>query len=195
MPTSVLSAFITFTLITAFTPGPNNILAFSAGNQFGLKKCVPIIAGICTGFLCVMAICGIAVISASTVSDHIVGWMRYIGSIYTFWLAWKVANPTASKNIEVNNHTGFTRGFILQFVNVKIIIYGLTAFSGFITPYYTSKLETSVFVIILSVIGSSGVITWAVAGSVLQKILQKHSGTINVIMGMMLVACAISILV
>ena len=195
MPTSVLSAFLTFTLITAFTPGPNNILAFSAGNQFGLNKCVPIIAGICTGFLCVMAICGIAVISASTVSDHIVGWMRYIGSIYTFWLAWKVANPTASKNIEINSHTGFTRGFILQFVNVKIIIYGLTAFSGFITPYYTSKLETSVFVLILSVIGSSGVITWAVAGSALQKILQTYTGTINAIMGMMLVACAINMIV
>lgn len=195
MPASVLSAFLTFSIITAFTPGPNNILAFSTGTQYGLKRCAPIIAGICTGFLCVMAICGLVVISASTVSDHFVTWMRYIGSMYILWLAWKVAFPAPQDTIADNVYPGFTRGFILQFVNIKIIIYGLTAFSGFITPYYSSNIETLSFVIILSIIGSFAVITWAIAGSALQKIFQKHAVVVNAIMGIMLVACAISITV
>lgn len=191
MPASVLSAFLTFTIITAFTPGPNNILAFSTGAQYGLKRCAPIIAGICAGFLCVMAICGLAVVSASTVSDHFVRWMRYVGTMYILWLAWKVAFPAPQDTITGNDYPGFARGFILQFVNIKIIIYGLTAFSCFITPYYNSNIETLSFVIILSIIGSSGVITWAITGSALQRIFQRHAVVVNAIMGIMLIACAI----
>lgn len=195
MPTTVLSAFLTFTMITAFTPGPNNILAFSAGNQYGLKKCSPIIAGICTGFLCVMALCGMAVVSASAVSEHVIKWMRYIGSIYILWLAWKVAFPAHQVSTESSIYPGFIRGFVLQFINIKIIIYGLTAFSGFIIPYYNSSIAISAFVIILSIVGCSGVIAWAVAGFALQKVLQKHPAVINSVMGIMLVACAISIMI
>ena len=195
MPASVLSAFLTFTIITAFTPGPNNILAFSSGTQYGLKRSAPIIAGSCTGFLCVMAICGLAVITASTISDQFVTWMRYIGTIYIIWLAWKVAFPAPQNTTTGNNSLGFTRGFILQFVNIKIIIYGLTAFSGFIIPHYNSDIAILSFVIILSIIGNAGVITWAILGFALQKIFQSHAVVINAIMGIMLIACAISMVV
>ena len=58
MTASSLSAFLAFTLITAFTPGPNTILSLSTGVQRGFRGSVPVLLGIGAGFLCVMFLCG-----------------------------------------------------------------------------------------------------------------------------------------
>lgn len=68
MPASVLSAFFVFTFITAITPGPNNILALTTGGRAGFRGSIPVLAGICGGFFCVMAICGVLSFSFSVLS-------------------------------------------------------------------------------------------------------------------------------
>ena len=40
-----------FWFVTAFTPGPNNIVASYSGFNFGIKKTIPHILGVTLGFL------------------------------------------------------------------------------------------------------------------------------------------------
>ena len=42
------------------SPGPNNILLLSSSSRHGLKKCLPLEAGIMTGLLTVMLLVGLA---------------------------------------------------------------------------------------------------------------------------------------
>ena len=128
MPASVLSAFFVFTFITAITPGPNNILALTTGGRAGFRGSIPVLAGICGGFFCVMAICGVLSFSFSVLSASFLQIMRYVGSAYLLWLAWKTAMPKAGGNSVGRADAGFMTGFVLQFVNVKIMVYGMTAF-------------------------------------------------------------------
>lgn len=194
MPTSVLSAFLTFTFITAFTPGPNNILALSSGSRYGFRGSTPIVAGICTGFLCVMIVCGVTAFSISVLSDRVITVMKYVGCAYIIWLAWKIATENITNTDTAQTKTGFLSAFILQFVNIKIIIYGLAAFSSFVLPYYDSSMAVILFILVLTLIGSAGVLTWALVGSALQRFFARHARVTNVIMAVMLLGCAVSLL-
>lgn len=194
MPAAVLSAFLAFTFITAFTPGPNNILALSCGSRYGLRKSASIITGICFGFFCVMVLCGVAALSLSSLSELFIGVMKYLGCAYIIWLAWKVGIAETEDSADAGTKESFASGFILQFVNIKIIIYGLAAFSGFVLPYYDSYLAVFVFMLVLSLIGSAGILAWALAGSVLRRFFSVHARIANAVMGVMLFGCAVSLL-
>lgn len=194
MSAAVLSAFLTFTFITAFTPGPNNILALSSGSRYGFRGSATIIAGICAGFLCVMIICGITAFSLSVLSDRLITVMKYVGCAYIIWLAWKVATASTTDSDTAQARTGFLSAFILQFVNIKIIIYGLAAFSGFVLPYYDSYLAVIGFILVLTMIGSAGVLAWALVGSALQRFFVRHARMTNTVMGIMLLGCAVSLI-
>lgn len=193
MPLSVIATFLTFTVITAFTPGPNNILALSSGSRYGFKGCMPVVAGICLGFLCVMAACGAMSLYVSEVSGNVIIVMKYVGCLYIVWLAWSVATSDNGKQSAEQKSSGFIEGLILQFVNVKIIIYGLTAFTAFVLPYYGSVTEILCATLVLTFIGSAGVVTWALAGSVLQTFLVRHAKVANTVMGLMLLGCAVNL--
>ncbi|EKG0290906.1 hypothetical protein O1M57_003631, partial [Escherichia albertii] len=45
MTPTLLSAFWTYTLITALTPGPNNILALSSATSHGFRQSTRVLAG------------------------------------------------------------------------------------------------------------------------------------------------------
>lgn len=57
MTPTLLSAFWTYTLITAMTPGPNNILALSSATSHGFRQNTRVLAGMSLGFLIVMLLC------------------------------------------------------------------------------------------------------------------------------------------
>lgn len=120
--------------------------------------------------------------------------MRYVGSAYLLWLAWKTAMPKAGGNSGGRAGAGFMTGFVLQFVNVKIMVYGMTAYSAFILPYHDSIVALLAGMCFLTMMGSLGTVVWAVAGASLQRVFQRHACVVNGLLGAMLVGCAWSLL-
>ena len=138
---SVWLSFFSYTIITAISPGPNNILALNATGNAGIKKSKYILLGIYTGFFCIMGICGIFSVALTTFLPNAIKYMKYIGTAYIIWLAYHVIT---SKPLETDAKTvkqSFWRGFWLQFVNVKIILWGITAFTGFILPSLSGGVD------------------------------------------------------
>ena len=72
MTTTLVSAFLTYTLITAMTPGPNNILALSAANQHGLRRSSRVLAGMSAGFLLIMLLCALFTFTLISLSPALV---------------------------------------------------------------------------------------------------------------------------
>jgi hypothetical protein len=46
-------AFLSYVLLTTFTPGPNNIMSMSMASRHGLRRSLPFTSGIFVGFLLV----------------------------------------------------------------------------------------------------------------------------------------------
>lgn len=193
MPPSILSAFLVFMCITAFTPGPNNILAMSAGIRLGFRKSLPILAGICCGFFGVMLVCCLLTASLTSLSARFVDVMKYAGCLYIAFLAWKIAFAK-SEDGTGEARKGFLAGCILQFVNIKVIIYGMTAYSGFILPYDGSPAALFAAMCVLTLFGSAGTVVWAVMGSLLQRFFRAYARIVNAVMALLLLACLVPLL-
>ncbi|MDI6666750.1 LysE family transporter [Leuconostoc falkenbergense] len=185
-----MAIFFSYTIVTALSPGPNNILAINATSSRGLKNSQKLLWGIYAGFSLIMLLCGLFSKGLVILLPNAMILFKYLGIIYIFWLAWHIANSKLSDDT-TNSSNSFLRGFMLQFANVKIILWGITAFTSFILPNYRNPVITLSFIILLSLIGNLATFVWAVAGEKLSELFQKYWRIANLTMAGFLVISAL----
>jgi cysteine/O-acetylserine efflux protein len=185
--------FLTYAVITAVTPGPNNIMSMSNAGRLGFKKTVPFNLGIWSGFSIVMLVCTLFCSLLSSIIPKIKLPMLIIGAAYMLHLAWKTFKSTS--NIEENySRSGFLSGLVLQFVNPKIYIYGIISMEAYILPYYSrNPLALLGFALLLAFIGFISTILWSAFGSIFKLLFSKYAKTMKIIMALLLVYCAVSL--
>ena len=146
-----LLSFLLYVFVTTFTPGPNNIMAMLIANQYGLKRTVKFCFGVGAGFFVIMILCSYFNLLLKSFIPKIELIMTIIGSFYMLYLAYKIikSKPNDKESNEDKNTTFFA-GMALQFVNVKVILYGITAISTFVIPFYSSNFSLIMIFIISS---------------------------------------------
>ncbi len=193
MPGYVIGNFFIYALINAITPGPGNILALNTVSNYGWKKGKPLFFGIFIGYYIVQIICAIFVYGVSAFLPNVLGIMKYIGAAYILILAIRIA-ISKPKIDNSQKSTSFLKGFFLQFVNVKIYLFGITALTGFVIEYYKSFVALFVFELIIATIGSIATLIWIGLGILLKKIYLKYYLPINIILALLLLECIYSML-
>ncbi len=193
MPGYVIGNFFIYSVINAFTPGPGNILALNTVTNYGYKKGRPLFWGIFAGYYVVQMICAIFVFGVSTFLPDVLGIMKYIGAAYILWLAVHIAMSRPDTD-SVEKSASFLKGFLLQFVNVKIYLFGITALTGYITDFSASLWVLILFEFIITTIGTVATLTWVGMGVLIQKVYQRHYRVINVILALTLLECVYSML-
>ena len=193
MPGYVLGNFFIYSVINAFTPGPGNILALNTVTNYGYKKGRPLYWGIFAGYYVVQVICAVFVFGVSAFLPDLLGIMKYIGAAYILRLAVHIAlsKPTTGT---VEKSASFLKGFLLQFVNVKIYLFGITALTGYVTEYSAALWVLLLFEIIIATIGTIATLTWVGMGVLIQRAYQKYYRVINIILALTLSECVYSIL-
>ena len=188
---SIMMSYLIYTVVTAFTPGPNNIMALYAVSQNGWRKGKDVLLGMAGGFLCVMFICALFCYELAKYLPSLTGTLKYVGAAYIVYLAIHVAR--SSPDNSDGRQMTFWKGFLLQFFNVKIILYAITVYTGYVLPYESSLTSLFSHAINLTVIGMAGFITWGVAGGLFQDLLTQYYRPFNIVMGLILVYCAITL--
>ena len=187
-----VTAFLSYVIITTFTPGPNNIMAMSNATRYGFKKSIRFNAGVFFGFLILMVLSSFLSVTLYSLIPSIKPVMTFIGASYILWLAWKIYKSKPHAEDESHATNTFTAGILLQFVNVKAIIYCITIVSTFIVPYYDSVFVLSMFSLFLASVSFLSTCSWAVFGFLFQKFLFKNERIVNIIMALLLVYTALS---
>lgn len=193
MPGYVIGNFLVYSLINAFTPGPGNILALNTVTNYGWKKGSPLFLGIFAGYYVVQLICAVFVYGVSTFLPDVLEVMKYVGAAYILWLAVHIAfsRPDGGNG---EKSASFWKGFMLQFVNVKIYLFGITALTGYVTNYSTALWVLVFFEVVIATIGTIATTSWIGAGMVIQKVYLQHYRPINIILALTLLECVYSIL-
>ncbi len=185
--------FLTYAIITAVTPGPNNIMSMSNAGRLGFKKSLPFNMGIWVGFSLVMLGCTFFCNTLSGIIPKIKLPMLIIGSLYMLWLAWRTFR-SSSEIKEDHSRSGFISGLLLQFVNPKIYIYCIVSMEAYILPFYQGKwVELIFFAMLLAFIGFVFTLCWALFGSVFKLLFSKYAKVTNTVMALLLVYCAASL--
>ena len=195
MTLSVYLSFIAYACAATFLPGPNNVLLLSAAGQFGFKKCISLLLGIWTGLVTVMLMAGAFCTALKSFIPGIAPVFKYVGTAYILYLAWQTfrRKPAVSAEAELKP-LKFWNGFLLQFLNVKVIMLGLAAYPGYFLPYGNSIFLIVLFAVTMTVCCGTGNLIWALAGSLIFPFYSRYYKWINLVMALLLVYCAIKIL-
>lgn len=186
-------SFLTYAIVTAVTPGPNNIMSMSNGGRKGFQGALPFNFGILAGFSAVMILCTAFCSLLSTWIPKIKTAMLIVGACYMLYLAWETFR--SSDAIEENHsRDGFLSGLLLQFVNPKIYIYCIMSMEAYILPFYTGQpLRLLGFALLLAFIGFVFTLLWSAFGSVFKWLFSSHAKLVNTVMALLLVYCAVSL--
>lgn len=185
-------SFLTYAVVTAATPGPNNMMSMSNAGRKGFKRALPFNLGIWVGFSVVMVVCTLFCSALSAIIPRIKAPMLTLGALYMLYLAW---GTVKSGSIEDDHSAGgFASGLFLQFVNPKIYIYCIMSMEAYILPYYAGNWAALFgFAMLLAFIGFAFTICWSAFGSVFRLMFSKYSKQVNAVMALLLVWCAVSL--
>ncbi len=164
--------FITYVFTVTFTPGPNNISSAGFGMEQGYVKTLPYLLGIFCGFFLVMLGTAAASDALANVVPELLPVLKYTGAAYIAWLAWHFAKKAfSSENFgrERGRKSAFVQGLILQVVNIKVLIYGLTVFTLFINPVYENIFILMLFSLFLAGCSFVSISLWTAIGGSLNR--------------------------
>ena len=188
-----LYGFLIFIFVTAYTPGPNNIMSMSNAVRYGFKKSFPFNLGIWVGFSVIMLVCaGLGSIIFSRIAQTKI-YMQLLGAAYMLFLAWQTWKSPANIELDGTQGATFAAGAALQFVNPKLYVYAVTSMSTFVLPYFHSAFALTGLALFLAFFGFVASTAWAIFGSAFRKLLSAQAKIVNPILAALLVYCAISL--
>ncbi|MDG1530849.1 MAG: LysE family translocator [Paracoccaceae bacterium] len=172
MDFETLSALGLFVFVAAITPGPNNLMLMASGTNFGLRRTLPHLIGVLTGFLVMIFLVGIALVQVFELYPNVLLVLKYACLIYLFYLAYKVANAGAPDKAKgTGKPITFLQACLFQWVNPKAWAMGLTA----ITTFSPDQSFGAVLVVTCAfgLINIPTVLIWTVAGTHIRRLLKK----------------------
>ncbi|MGG4217976.1 LysE family transporter [Paenibacillus jamilae] len=187
-----ITSVLIYCFIATFTPGPTNIVILSTVHQFGAKKAMKYTYGATLAFGLLLVISAILNTMLMTIIPKILIVMQIIGSCYMMYLAYQVYKMDTSNSTAKQTAT-FMSGFLMQFLNPKVVLFTMTVIPSFIMPHYIALPAIMVSIIAISLIGFMAFVTWVLFGAIFKEFLQKHKKIVNVIMALFLAYAAIMI--
>ena len=158
-----------FWFVTAYTPGPNNVVASYSGFNFGIIKTIPHILGVTLGFTSLVLFLIIGLINVFKLFPIIQVVMKYLGTLFLIYLAYKIATSNTSDNTKKENPVKFIETFFFQYLNPKGVTVAIIVVSTYV-ELGENYINYATQVVSLALLFSSTSITlWTFIGKFLRK--------------------------
>ena len=183
-----------FWFVTAYTPGPNNIVASYSGFNFGIKKTIPHILGVTFGFTSLVFFLTVGLINVFKLFPIIQIIIRYLGTLFLIYLAYKISFSKVSKETNNINPVKFIETFLFQYLNPKGVMVAIIVVSTYV-DLGENYINYATQVILLALLFSSSSITlWTFIGKFLRKFAtnEKFIKYFNYVMSLLLILSIIT---
>ena len=189
-----LVALATFALVTSITPGPNNMM-MTSGLNHGARASMPHFLGINFGFAFMIAVLGLGMATVFRQYPMIHEVIRYGGSVYMLFLAWKIANagnPEAGESLAAP--LTFFQAVAFQWVNPKAWVIAVSAI-GMFTSVDNFLAAITLLIGVYFLLGSASMAAWLFLGVALQKLVnsERQLRIFNIAMAVLLVLSVLSL--
>jgi threonine/homoserine/homoserine lactone efflux protein len=190
MPTDILVALLTFSIVTCFTPGPNNMLLLASGLNFGFARTLAHVFGVAIGFAIMLLAMGFGIGGLFEAYPPLYSALRIVSICYLLWLAWRIANAGPIGDGETAGRPmTFLEAAAFQWVNPKGWAIALSATATYIAA---DRVLASVLIIaaMFGTVGFASASTWALFGTSLRRVLAdpRTVRAFNIAMALLLVA-------
>ena len=184
-----------FWFVAAFTPGPNNVVASYSGFNFGITKTIPLILGVTLGFTSLIFFLTIGLINVFKIFPILQNILKYLGTLFLLYLAYKISFSKSSKEEEKKNPVTFFDTYFFQFLNPKGVLFGIIIVSTYL-ELGENYLSYAIHIVLLAFIFSSTSITlWTFIGKFLRKFAtnDKFINYFNYAMSLLLLLSIVTI--
>ena len=190
-----LIGLVGFSFVSSVTPGPNNVLLWASGAEFGLRRTVRHILGTAAGLglmaLAVAAGLGVVVTNVPGVAIA----MKVGGSVYLLVLAYRIAGSSGLDRGDLARPLGLRQAIAFQLINPKAWIFALGAITTF-RPTDVAIASGSLLVAgtMMTVIVPSAAL-WAAGGGAINRLLtnDRRRRAVSLVLAAMVVATVASV--
>ena len=186
-----MTPILTFAMIAAITPGPNNIILSTNAVNHGFRKTIPLIMGVFFGFLSVLTLCllGIGEIYKSFPAIALI--IKIVAVCFLTYLSYKIF---ISSNFSDENKTrqfSFKDIYFFQIINPKVITVASSSSAVFIQNKFSYEIEFLLIFLCFVISTSTSAIVWAAIGHSFRNYLNDSRKIIifNRTMAVLLMSC------
>ncbi|MDL2397617.1 LysE family translocator [Rhizobium mayense] len=168
MALNTFLALLLFAFTTSITPGPNNMMLFASGVNFGFRRTIPHMLGIGAGFLSLLLGVGLGLGALLHTVPLLYTILKFAGGAYLVWIAWKIATSRSLSEKESGvEPMSFLSAAAFQWVNPKAWVMAVTAMATYTNPqlYLVSVLLVG---LAFAAVNVPSISTWAGFGSALR---------------------------
>ena len=189
---------LSYMIFLSFSPGPNNILCSVNSTKYGIRKTLPLLAGVISGFFLVGFTTSLTIEFFKEQQD-IVENMKYICGLYLLYLSYLIATDDPENYKEsvdsLERSLKFKDGFLLQLINGKIIFYYIILMTTYASRFGTYDSIKFSLLVAATLVGFSATSSWMLIGSLLRKFLSdsRKAKITNYILGTLLAIVAIDL--
>ncbi|ODS54832.1 MAG: lysine transporter LysE [Agrobacterium sp. SCN 61-19] len=169
MSVDTLLALVLFAFATSITPGPNNMMLFASGVNFGFRRTVPHMLGIGAGFLSLLIGVGMGLGAVLHAYPPAFIALKVAGGLYLLWIAWKIGSSRSMGDGEAKARPmTFLGAAAFQWVNPKAWVMAVTAMAVYPNPEHYA-LTVAIVALVFAAVNVPSVSTWAGFGSALRE--------------------------
>ena len=196
MDLPTILSFTLFASVSAFTPGPNNIMLAASGANFGFRASLPHILGVSVGFILLVIAAGFGLAGLFLTFPELYDILKIVSFLFLVYLAWKIGSAGQTQHHSSSEPLRFWQAAIFQLVNPK----GVSVIISSVTAYTSSANAVASEVFILSIVFSfvtvGSTCTWTLFGLIIKKILntRKRLRIFNITMASLLLASLLPII-
>lgn len=195
VPGTMIPSFLLYCYVGAITPGPANLCSLSAALRYGKGPALRQWRGLFTGFFLVSMASVLVTWLLGAALNQYVGVLAWVGAAYILWMAWHMLRSSGVQAAEDPAAPCFRTGLLVQLTNVKIMVFCLTALTGYVLPYTRSFWVLLGVGLFLPFTGPIANLAWLFAGASLQKLFVNHRRAVDIVMAASLALCAVSLVV
>ena len=183
-----------FWFVTAYTPGPNNVVASYSGFNFGIRKTIPHIFGVTLGFTSLVLFLSIGLINIFKLFPLIQVVIKYLGTLFLIYLAYKIAVSETLDDTKKENPVKFIETFLFQYLNPKGVTVAIIVVSTYLElgeNYFNYATQIVTLAFLFSV---TSITLWTFIGKFLRKFAtnDKFIKSFNYVMSVLLLLSIIT---
>jgi threonine/homoserine/homoserine lactone efflux protein len=180
-----------FAFIGAVTPGPVNIIATSAGANYGFRRAFAHVLGATVSYTLIVFLMGIGLGSLLIVVPEITSAMKYLGAGFLLYMAYQIATaPVQTDQLtrEQPQPPSFIQGGLVQALNPKAWLVSMSGVGLFVYANTPVSLYLIAVCCISFIACLSGVSIWAASGLIISRYLNGRNRQIgfNIVMATLL---------
>ena len=158
-----------FWFVAAYTPGPNNVVASYSGFNFGIIRTIPHILGVTLGFTSLVLFLTIGLINVFKLFPIIQVIMKYLGTLFLIYLAYKIAYSSVSDETKKENPVKFIETFLFQYLNPKGVMVAIIVVSTYVELGENYLSHATQVVLLAFLFSSTSITLWTFIGKFLRK--------------------------